>query len=240
MSKRKPTGFVAICQCGATTGAMDLTRTDNAATGRILRQWLDGGYTVEPRFDGNWSAQIQCCQCLPIEPQSRGLNDENLIDEMVNRFLCWKLPKDFAPDCGISFKPSKVNVVLDVWPTGTNLLHAGQAQEMFRHCLPVFSLAAQDVLTERRRQIEAEGWTPEHDDENTGFELARAGACYAEYGTWPAHSEIPPNSWPWPDAKWKPRGYRRNLIKACALLLAEIERIDRAEATKLQPPKSEG
>ena len=29
------------------------------------------------------------------------------IDEMVNRFLGWKLPKDFAPDGGISFKPSE-------------------------------------------------------------------------------------------------------------------------------------
>lgn len=131
-----------------------------------------------------------------------------------------------------------INKVADEYNAALQRPEDGQAQEMFRHCLPADSMAAQDVLTERRGQIEAEGWTPEHDDENTGFELARAGACYAEYGTWPAHSEIPPNSWPWPDAKWKPRGYRRNLIKACALLLAEIERIDRAEAAKLQPSKS--
>ena len=95
--------------------------------------------------------------------------------------------------------------------------------------------AARDVLAERRRQIEAEGWTPEHDDEYTRFELARAGACYAEYGNWPAHSEVPPNSWPWPAAWWKPSDYRRNLVKAAALILAEIERLDR-----IQPPKNVG
>lgn len=57
---------------------------------------------------------------------------------MVDRFLCWKLPKDFAPDAGISFKaeynegtpwPAKHE------PIGTNLFHAGQAEEMVRHML---------------------------------------------------------------------------------------------------------
>ena len=97
---------------------------------------------------------------------------------------------------------------------------------------PHTAQAVHDVLAERRRQIDAEGWTPEHDDEHTGFELARAGACYAEYGNWPAHSEIPPNSWPWPAAWWKPASYLRNLVKAAALILAEIERLGR-----IQPPE---
>ena len=92
--------------------------------------------------------------------------------------------------------------------------------------------AARDVLAERRRQIEAEGWTLDRDDEYTRFELARAGACYAEYGNWPAHSEIPPNSWPWSAAWWKPTSYRENLVKAAALILAEIERLDRIHPTK--------
>ena len=100
---------------------------------------------------------------------------------------------------------------------------------------PHTAQAVHDVLAERRRQVEAEGWTPEHDDEHTGFELARAGACYAEYGNWPAHSEIPPNSWPWSAAWWKPTSYRQNLVKAAALILAEIERLDR-----IQPPKGKG
>lgn len=55
---------------------------------------------------------------------------------MVDRFLAWKLPHDFCPDAGISFKP---NPLWDVqgphWPAGTNLLHAGQALEMFKHCV---------------------------------------------------------------------------------------------------------
>lgn len=105
-------------------------------------------------------------------------------------------------------------------------------ERYFAHVASEGAAAASDVLAERRRQIEAEGCTPEHDDEHARFELARAGACYAEYGNWPAHSEVPPNSWPWPAAWWKPSDYRRNLVKAAALILAEIERLDRLQPTE--------
>lgn len=58
------------------------------------------------------------------------------VDAMVSRFLGWTLPKDFAPDAGISFKPIP-NPHGDPypWPTGTNLLHAGQAKAMFEYVL---------------------------------------------------------------------------------------------------------
>jgi len=58
-------------------------------------------------------------------------------DEMVDRFLGWKLPKDFAPDAGISFTPTKPYEGDEYgnswWPIGTNLLHAGQVKEMLQH-----------------------------------------------------------------------------------------------------------
>lgn len=61
-------------------------------------------------------------------------------DDMVSRFLSWKLPADFAPDCGISFKresdydhPEFGRTKFE--PTGTNLLHAGQAKAMLEHIL---------------------------------------------------------------------------------------------------------
>ena len=95
--------------------------------------------------------------------------------------------------------------------------------------IPVQSQAWRDVTAERQRQITAEGWTPEHDDEYEHGELADAAGCYA------LHSEIfdcagePPRPWPWPDEWWKPTNRRRDLVKAGALILAEIERIDRQE-----------
>lgn len=58
-------------------------------------------------------------------------------DEMVNRFLNWKLPENFSPDCGISFK--KMHSENGPWgpqkhePTGTNLFDANQARAMLEY-----------------------------------------------------------------------------------------------------------
>lgn len=95
--------------------------------------------------------------------------------------------------------------------------------------------AARDVLAEHQRQISVEGCTPQRDDEYTDEELARAAVCYAlPRGDY----EIPepPEFWPWPMASWKPGERRRELVKAGALILAEIERLDRA-ATAAQRKK---
>ena len=99
------------------------------------------------------------------------------------------------------------------------------------------SSAARDVLAERRRQIEEKGWTPEHDDEHNCQELAMAAACYAGNAGgyvwadgWPGETV-----WPWDRSCWKPTTPRRDLVKAAAMILAEIERLDR-----LQPPRGEG
>lgn len=127
----------------------------------------------------------------------------------------------------------------------------------------VFSKAAMDVVNERRRQVEVEGWTPEHDDEHEPGVLAEAAACYAHAGFLAAYfahqgslpedqrgidmEDVPPPhrwppfegrdesldlSWPWAKGWWKPGGSRRMLVKAAALLLAEIERLDRADQAK--------
>lgn len=66
-------------------------------------------------------------------------------DERVNRFLSWRLPDDFAPDCGISFKPiTNPAWTHDLWPSGTNLFHAGQAKAMFEHCIPLCTWTLDD------------------------------------------------------------------------------------------------
>lgn len=98
------------------------------------------------------------------------------------------------------------------------------------------SAAARDVLTERRRQIEAEGWSPEHDDEHANGGLALAAACYALSsagikGDDPAQLRF----WPWGNDWWRPSDRRRDLVKAGALILAEIERLDRAALAAKKP-----
>lgn len=63
------------------------------------------------------------------------MNDEQ-IKEMVQRFLSWKLPKNFNPDAGISFD-KYYNIGTEFQgthePVGTNLFDAVQAEEMVRH-----------------------------------------------------------------------------------------------------------
>lgn len=84
--------------------------------------------------------------------------------------------------------------------------------------------ANSDVLAERERQKAVEGWTPEHDDAHASKELAHAAACYAIGSR--LYNGI--DFWPWDDKDWKPKDRRSNLIRAAALILAEIERLDRA------------
>lgn len=104
--------------------------------------------------------------------------------------------------------------------------------------------AAADVLAERQRQVTAEGWSPKHDDQYKNTELAFAASCYAFHAaaaTWDLEDDgIPydihpvPKQWPWDPSWWKPTDARRDLVKAGALILAEIERIDRADGIKVE------
>ncbi len=101
------------------------------------------------------------------------------------------------------------------------------------------SQAASDVIAERQRQVSAEGWTAEHDDLHSTGELAQAAAVYALHSCRPPtfvfdaelQEEIPTN-WPWARRWFKPRGPRRDLVRAGALIIAEIERLDRAAAIR--------
>ncbi|HHK3742262.1 TPA: hypothetical protein ACQSRL_001042 [Pseudomonas aeruginosa] len=93
-----------------------------------------------------------------------------------------------------------------------------------------------DVQAERRRQVEAEGWTPEHDDEHSHGQMARAAACYALAGSSAPNDGtaalLVSLAWPWDEQWWKPSTARRDMVKAGALILAEIERLDRAAPGK--------
>jgi hypothetical protein len=89
--------------------------------------------------------------------------------------------------------------------------------------------AQQDVLAERRRQIEAEGYDEAHDAGHPASELAAAAGCYLLFAdAWPREGDPPPQ-WPWEDAAWKPRNWRRDFVRGAALAIAAIEAGDRAE-----------
>lgn len=104
--------------------------------------------------------------------------------------------------------------------------------------------AIEDIAAERDRQRKVLGWTLAHDDEHTDSSLAAAASCYAFYGSLrdadrPAHEDLDNQAgfvsllrflWPqsWLRQHWKPKDRRTDLVRAGALIVAEIERLDRA------------
>ncbi|WP_065335496.1 hypothetical protein [Tritonibacter mobilis] len=90
------------------------------------------------------------------------------------------------------------------------------------------SQASLDIIQERDRQQNEEGWTPEHDHSHASGELSRAAACYAFASFHDTHyrDDGTPVGWPWDAAWWKPKDARANLVRAAALITAEIDRLD--------------
>lgn len=88
----------------------------------------------------------------------------------------------------------------------------------------------EEIAEERCRQVNEEGWSPDHDDEHGPFRLSDAAAAYAVYSGAQVAAEMAHKIWPFEKKWFKPDGrypHRKNMVKAAALLVAEIERIDR-------------
>lgn len=85
------------------------------------------------------------------------------------------------------------------------------------------------IKAERQRQIEAEGYKPEHDDEHIANELSRAAEYYVTNGKTP---------WPWTSPRGTLSDERSNHIKAGALFMAEVARRERMHARTGSPAGS--
>lgn len=139
----------------------------------------------------------------------------------------------YSPPLSTNFKIALIFTVVSI-VRGYLLRRAFE----FLHIRRPLSAFMQAVIAERFRQIEAEGWSIEHDDAHSTGELARAGACYAKWAGNPppasfAHKRLfAPDDWPWSIDWWKPAGFRRDLVKASALILAEGEKFDRNRKRK--------
>lgn len=88
------------------------------------------------------------------------------------------------------------------------------------------SKGAERIARERLRQIEEEGWTPEHDvAEHPAGDLASAALCYLLFDEGePEDSRKIQNRWPFAPYWFKPKDRIRNLERAGALIAAEIDR----------------
>lgn len=91
------------------------------------------------------------------------------------------------------------------------------------------------IRAERQHQVEQEGWTEVHDDQHDNMEMATAAACYAVAATgldnYVVDGEYGEDAWPWhKDTDKREKHDRlRCLVIAGALIVAEIERLQRAQ-----------
>lgn len=89
------------------------------------------------------------------------------------------------------------------------------------------------IAQERQRQIDQENWQAEHDDSWVNGELALAAMVYCI----PFEQRViknplkfdAPQGWPWAEQWYKPEPNDRirELVKAGALIAAEIDRLQR-------------
>lgn len=157
----------------------------------------------------------------------------------------------FLPMLGVSVTLSQ-NVTFAIIMTVISIARGYALRRVFEHFgirtkLSPFVLA---VLAERKRQIEVEGWSHEHDDrEHPTGALARAGSAYAKtayvhldpkaFGAFKrAPNGFVSTAWPWPMEWFKPTGFRRDLVKACALIIADGEKFDRNRNRKPLPKEA--
>jgi hypothetical protein len=98
------------------------------------------------------------------------------------------------------------------------------------------------IAAERKRQIESEKWTAEHDDEHDAGQMVEAAVTYALEATYdgPAlKGTWFKKYWPWDDEWFKPKNPPQDLIRAGALIAAEIDRLQRATQRTEPAPAQE-
>lgn len=89
------------------------------------------------------------------------------------------------------------------------------------------------IAEERLRQIEVERWTSDHDAGHDEGQLLAAADCYLAHvqeGS-PCYDmdDYVETHWPWSPEAWKPKDPIRDLVRAGALIAAEIDRLQRAQ-----------
>lgn len=163
---------------------------------------------------------------------------ESLINIAVGLGVAMAANAIILPALGFPITLSQ-NMIIAAFMTVVSIARSFALRRLFEalHIRNPLSPGALAIVAERRRQIEAEGWTPDHDLDHKPGELATAGACYAmARGTHVLHGEVihapQPAAWRWAPQWWKPADRRRNLVKAGALILAELDRDDYARKRK--------
>lgn len=193
------------------------TTTAAAATAPGVVGAEQSGQQDQPTEGGQSNGEAAPEQTGAVVEQGAQLTQALAVNEAGQLVVAADQVATVAPAAGGELVGTSANVaVIDAFE------HVGE---------PWYGLqrAVSDVAIERLRQVHGEGFTLERDDAYTDGQLARAATCLL----------IPPAGlprrlqnlhWPFAQAWLKPGMVRDDLVKAAALIVAEIERLDRAEA----------
>lgn len=222
------------------------------------RGYEDGHRAAISSADPNCKAQP--CECIKIEQdETCPVGFPSLVCEVCHG-------KGLVPHVKLD-GPELWEIVFGVNSDAATDITDEQYDLIARHINKVFILPLEQdeapesegvkaIAAERQRQIEKEGWAPEHDDKHSRGELARAAACYALQAAqrsdetpyedrpgrrrwWRTHFAII-KFWPWDWGWWKPVDRQRDLEKAGALIAAELDRVIRAAALAKQEGGRDG
>lgn len=160
---------------------------------------------------------------------------ESIINIVVGFGISVAAQAIFLPLLGVPI-PWRANLAFAVIMTVISIARSYVLRRLFEalHIRRPLSPFMQAVIAERFRQVEAEGYDATHDNEHDDGELARAGAAYAIQAGSHVHAdrrssgiwEIANRVWPF-GVPMKLYSFRRDLVRACALIIAEGDRHDR-------------
>ena len=193
---------------------------------RSLIEWADriaGPFVVRGRDQGNATRASEARRAAGIDKPAPANSGSSARKPLVPAatMLDAAPPEPAAPLPAPAPAPNPT-----LAPAGAMRAHLRALAESREH--PT-NAALRLIAEERQRQVEKEGWSPDHDDEeNSESELANAAAAYAAaYAGDPDAALFWPSSW---DSRmFKPQGEVHDLIRAGALIVAELERRGRAE-----------
>lgn len=112
-----------------------------------ISQHIEVDFEDDPTIDDR---SLEEAAVVGYLSETKATKPGTVTDEMVSRFLAWKLPKDFCPDCYIAFDREKASQ--GSWPIGTNLLHAEQARAMLEHVIAAPAIDAEPDNTRRSEE----------------------------------------------------------------------------------------
>lgn len=203
--------------------------SDLAATVRDLDQESHNGDSLRKELDRISEMLGKCVKCgLALIDQRAEKSRE--IDRLQNLLQAAvdagdglrKRLEDKAAEC--EYVAEQIDRLREF--AGDNLPSDACAEDVIDYCLgrPTASTSpGVDLISdERYRQMDDEGWSEEHDARvNYSGQLARAASFYLSGKR---------EDWPWAKVFWKPTTRQRDLVKAGALIAAELDRLIAAEA----------